>query len=201
MLENGTYMVCDHSKTEVVFVSIIESEIWGVWQGRTLIVSQFYSQAPQAIREEGTPCWLSLGRRMEEEAEACLSGRRVTGIYSCKKKSKVSETKKIKIPRCLCIFPFWWVTQGSLLLLFSPSSPLWPGRILVPSVGLTTVPLRRMRLMKHGCVCFQLETLANSTTKGHLTEQKTCDVQSTMEIFLLQTEESLAAKTEGPCRR
>jgi hypothetical protein len=50
--------------------------------------------------------------------------------------------------------------------------------------------------MKYGCACFQLETLANSTTKGHLIEQRTCDVQSTMEISQLQTEVSLAAKTE-----
>lgn len=62
---------------------------------------------------------------------------------------------------------------------------------MVPSMGWTTVPSRRMSLMKHGYDCFQLETLANSATKGHLTEQKkTCDVQSTMEISRLQTEVS-----------
>lgn len=35
---------------------------------------------------------------MEEEAEARLSGRRVTGMFSCRKKIKVSGTQKIKIP-------------------------------------------------------------------------------------------------------
>ena len=43
-------MVCDHREVEVVFVSIIESEIYGVGQGRDRSVSQVCSQALLGIR-------------------------------------------------------------------------------------------------------------------------------------------------------
>lgn len=183
-----------NSEDKILFVSFIENETQGDLQRRKKTLTFFsFPRSAWSLR------WLAQTRRTEDDARACVSGRQETGTLPYGKRIKMSQILEIKIPSdaASAFLTFSEEHMAPFSAELGPSSPLWVGWLLVPSVGLTTVPQQRMRLMKCGCVCFQWETLANSTTKGHLAEQRTCNVRSTMEISRLQTEVSFAAKTEG----
>ena len=121
-------------------------------------------------------------------------GGRVVSLFPGRKRIQVSAIQKINLPsnQRPPLLPPWmsntWIPFAADL---SSPYPSWAGRIMVSSVDLTTVSYRRMRLMKCGCFCFQLETLANSTTKGRGAEQKTCNVQNTRLKYMLSIRHSL----------